>query len=224
MIIGHNTASGEALTRLVERVEGIRADKKQLSEEEAAVMAEAKAAGFVPAGIRYVVKARAMKPQDREEAEAVRDQYMFALGMISELPLFKAASMLDVDTASRESVIEALKQFVPDNGSIVIEAGGRPVRLTRDGNGEVIAREVSEPPAPKPAPAAGPGPAHSAIAKAPPPDVDAEGAEALGAEAYRANAPIITNPFPFGDPRRARWDVGWRRASGTDGMGPSKRP
>jgi hypothetical protein len=42
----------------------------------------------------------------------------------------------------------------------------------------------------------------------------------LGGEAFAANQPIIVNPFPFGDGRRAKWDLGWRKASGTDGMGP----
>ncbi|MBN9435071.1 MAG: hypothetical protein J0I45_21775 [Bosea sp.] len=51
------------------------------------------------------------------------------------------------------------------------------------------------------------------------PDVDLAGAEVLGAEAGKANKPVITNPFPFGDPRRAGWDLGWRKATGSDGMG-----
>jgi hypothetical protein len=58
------------------------------------------------------------------------------------------------------------------------------------------------------------------MAKPEPPAVDADGAEVLGRDAFGSNQPIITNPFPFGDPRRPRWDAGWRKASGTDGMGP----
>lgn len=41
----------------------------------------------------------------------------------------------------------------------------------------------------------------------------------LGAQAFKDNVAIVKNPFPFGDGRRPRWDEGWRRASGTDGMG-----
>jgi hypothetical protein len=54
--------------------------------------------------------------------------------------------------------------------------------------------------------------------------VDGYGAELLGREAFKADEPIIKNPFPFGDERRPRWDEGWRKESGTDGMGPSKKP
>lgn len=56
--------------------------------------------------------------------------------------------------------------------------------------------------------------------KADVPDVDPDGAEALGRQAFKDNEPIIANPFPFGDGRRGRWDSGWRKESGTDGMGP----
>ncbi len=59
----------------------------------------------------------------------------------------------------------------------------------------------------------------AARAKRDVPDVDLAGAEVLGAEAGKANKPVITNPFPFGDPRRAGWDLGWRKATGSDGMG-----
>jgi SpoVK/Ycf46/Vps4 family AAA+-type ATPase len=44
-------------------------------------------------------------------------------------------------------------------------------------------------------------------------------AEALGAAAARDGRPITENPFAFRDARRARFDEGWRKHSGTDGMG-----
>jgi|SRR5581483_10732244 len=49
--------------------------------------------------------------------------------------------------------------------------------------------------------------------------LDGEAAEALGGDAFREGAAIVKNPFPFADPRRARWDKGWRAAAGSDGMG-----
>lgn len=216
--MGQNTVSSEMLTSFVERVERIRADKKALADDEAAILAEAKAAGFLPAGIRAAVRIRAMKPHVRQEAEAILDTYLHALGMAEDTPLFRQVGLMSVDTASRESVIEALKAFVPDNGSIVIEAGGKPVRLTRDEDGKVTVADVVDTPSPS-ASAAAPRPS-AMREKAPPPDVDDAGAEALGGTAFKANAPIITNPFPFGDARRPKWDAGWRKASGTDGMGP----
>lgn len=216
MVLGRNTVSGEQLTRFVERVEALRSSKKQLSEDEALVMAEAKAGGFVPAAIRHVLKVRAMKPTDRQEAEAIVDGYLHALGMASDTPLFRRVGLMDVDITARESVIEALKQFVPENGAITVEAGGRPVRLTRDDTGEVTAAEVVEKPKPPPSTATSP-----AVRERPaPPAVDADEAEAMGVVAFKSNTAIIANPFPFGDARRPRWDAGWRKASGTDGMGP----
>lgn len=53
----------------------------------------------------------------------------------------------------------------------------------------------------------------------PPPDVDADGAEALGRQFAKENRAIIDNPFPFGDTRRPRFDAGWRKETGSDGMG-----
>lgn len=216
MNIGRNTESGQALEGYIARVESVRASKKDFADQETAIIAEAKSNGFVPAAIRAVLKIRAMKPHVRQEAEAILDTYLHTLGMIADTPLFRQVGLMDVDRASRDEVIEALKKFVPDNGSITVEAGGRPVRLTRDDKGEVTAVEVVERPAPTEAGAAVSG----KINRPPPPDVDAEGAEQLGRVAFKANEPIIANPFPFGDERRPKWDGGWRAESGTDGMGP----
>lgn len=217
MNVGQNTASGQALAGFVERVETLLGDKKVVSDAVSAVLAEAKAAGFVPGAIRHVIKLRAMKPHARQEAEALVDTYLHALGMASETPLFRTVGLMGVDTASRDSVIEALKKLVPDNGSITVETNGKPVRLTRDKDGNVSVSDVIEPEPltfrepPRPTP--------SSI-KTQVPDVDADGAEALGRQAFRDNEPIIGNPFPFGDDRRPRWDAGWRLESGGDGMGP----
>lgn len=49
--------------------------------------------------------------------------------------------------------------------------------------------------------------------------IDAESAEDLGRKAAREGKPVIDNPFPFGDPRRARFDEGWRKEAESDGMG-----
>ncbi|MDR3513764.1 MAG: DUF2312 domain-containing protein [Caulobacteraceae bacterium] len=152
MTVGRNTVSGQLLTGFVERIETIRERKKQLGADERAVVAEATSAGFRANAIRHVIKLREMKPHDREEAEAVVEGYLHALGMIHDTPLFRQVGLINVDIASREAVIEALKAFVPQKGSIVVEAGGRPIRLTRADDGTVSASEVVERPAPSDAP------------------------------------------------------------------------
>ena len=47
--------------------------------------------------------------------------------------------------------------------------------------------------------------------------LNVEEAETLGGAAAREGKPIIDNPFPFGDARRARFDEGWRKAIESDG-------
>jgi len=213
---GQNRVAGERLRGFVERYERLQQDKDQIGEDQKVVMAEAKSDGFDSKALRYCLKVRKMKPGDFQEGQALAEMYLSALGMVPDPPLFRAANLMSVDTAAREQVVEALKRFVPDNGSIVIQAGGVPIRLVRDKDGEVRQEEVKPPRAPDPAPS----PKQGRQNAAPPPDVDADGAEALGRQAAQDNVPIIKNPFPFGDARRQRWDLGWRKGNGGDGMGP----
>lgn len=218
MSIGKNTIGGELLRGFVERVENINEQIKNLGKDKAVVMAEAKQANIIPAGVNYIVKKRKMKPSDRAEAEALEDMYLHAMGMAADNPLFRAVGLMKVDITSRESVIEAMKKFVPTNGSITIEAGGSPVRLTRDKDGNISVTEVVEKPVDQPKTSG--SQKRPTAPKAEVPDVDADGAESLGRKAFKGDVPIINNPFPFGDARRPRWDKGWRDESGTDGMGP----
>jgi uncharacterized protein (UPF0335 family) len=218
LTLGNNNQAGLRLADFIERIERVRAEKKQLALDEGAILAEAKAEGYHPGPMRAVLKIRAMKPHERAEAETLLDTYLHAMGMASEPPLRRAIGQLGVDILSRDSVVEAMKPLVPDHGSITIETKeGLPVRLTRDKDGEVHETEVVE----RPAPAAASGPRPAPV-KADVPDVDAEGAEVLGRMAFKADTAIIANPFPFGDARRGRWDAGWRKESGGDGMGPDR--
>lgn len=218
---GQNTIGGETLRGFVDRIENINGQIEDLQADKRVVMAEAKAANVVPAGITFIVKKRKMKPSDRAEAEALEDMYMHAMGMAADNPLFRAVGLMKVDITARESVIEAMKKFVPANGSIEIEAGGSPkLRLTRDQHGNVAVTEVVEKPVQSGNPnqkAAKPRPVKQDV-----PDTDSAGAEQLGRDAFNADIPIIGNPFPFGDARRALWDKGWRTESGGDGMGPEE--
>ena len=216
--IGRNTISGRALQDIIERVERIREQKKQLGEEESAIFAGAKAAGFEPKTIRDVLTIRATKPATLEEARARLDMYLHAVGMAHETPLFRSVGMMSVDLAARDEVINAFKLLVPAAGEIIVKIGAQPVRLWRDEHGEARAEDIDDSPAPtsrakKP----------SGLPERPKKDVPAvneDGACDLGQQAYRDNQPITTNPFPWDDKRRGAFDQGWRAASGTDGMGP----
>ena len=218
---GKNTVSSEKLRAFVERIERIREEKQACADDEAAVLAEAKSDGFTPSAIRAVVKRRAMKPHDVQEAEATLDMYLHALGMATEPPLFRFAGLAAIDTTARDQVLARMSEFLPAAGlgHIVVSMGGQQVRLTRDDTGAVQMQEVEDRP-PEPRDEAPARPRRSNRAEVP--DVDEAGAEDLGADYARANRPVIDNPFPFGDARRARFDAGWRREAGSDGMGPDE--
>jgi len=69
------------LKSVVERIERLEEEKKALSHDIKDVYAEAKANGFDTKTIRTVVRLRKMDRADREEAEALLDLYLNALGM-----------------------------------------------------------------------------------------------------------------------------------------------
>jgi uncharacterized protein (UPF0335 family) len=216
--IGKNTPNSELLSSFISRIERIDEEKKALADDRKAIIAEARSAGFnVTQGLNYVLKVRKMKPHDRQEAEAVRDIYMHAMGMDNEPPLFRQLGAMAADQLTKDKLTASFKLLVPPNSEIILKCGGLPMRFWRDKDGEPQAEEY-EPPAvvdnvrkQSTLPPA---------SKKDVPDCTPEAAETLGEQAARANKPVIDNPFPFGDERRARFDEGWRRAAGNDGMGP----
>lgn len=214
MQLGKNSIASDRLRGFVERIEAKLAEKKQLGDDVSAIKAEAKAAGFILPAIQYVLKMRAMKPSDRHEAETIADLYMHAMGMATDTPLFRAVDMMGIDITSREAVVEAMKKFVPMNGSIQVEVAGNAVRLTRGKDGEVTVADVVERLEPKSLTGGGKTPR----VKPDVPDVDGATAEQMGRAAFKADQPVIDNPFPYGHPNRPRWDKGWREESGGDGM------
>lgn len=223
MSMGSNTIAAGDLMAFVERIERLEADKSEIVDDIRAVYAEAKATGFVPKYVRKIVKRRSEKPADVQEDEALTDIYLNAAGLAKETPLFRHVGAMAVDRNARAQVIEALKSLCPDGGEIVVKIAGQGVRLWRDNDGDVQAEDVVERPEFTPAttpetPASRREAARKA--KEPPPDVDDDGAHDLGRAAAKGNAPIISNPFPWNDPRRAHWDRGWRDEAGSDGMGP----
>lgn len=227
MTVGQNTVSGRELLSLVERIEVIRKAKAELSDDEKVIMAEAKAAGFVPRGIRYLIKVREQKPQDWQEWTSLRDMYLHAVGLAMEPPLFKAMGLVTVDPLAKESVVEGLKKFAPQDGDIIVRIGKQPLRIYRDKEGEPQVEDYVEPKTvikyDKPD-TGNPNRPAEPRAKAEVPDVDDAGAFETGRQYARDNRPVIDNPFPFGDLRRAKFDEGWRRETGSDGMGPDDHP
>lgn len=215
-----NTASGKAILGFIASIERLREDKKNLADQESEVFAAAKAQGYSPKRIRDLLKIRAANPHDLEEAQTELDMYLHAIGMAKDAPLFRAVGLLGVDTAARDQVIDAVKLLVPPSGEFILKIGGSPLRIWRDQDGEAHAEDWSEPKAPR---NKGKGGGYQAPAPKDIPEVSPDDAEALGRASYKSGQPIIKNPFPWDDARRARWDKGWRLEGGSDGMGPDDK-
>lgn len=148
MSIGKGTKSGKALRGFVEEIEGVRDRKKQLGEAEKAIFAEAKAANFDVKTIRRILTLRTQDKTKRDEAQALLDTYMHAIGMTDEPPpLFAALEKAGTDLATREEAIEFMKSIVPPSGEIVVKIGGSPVRVWRSAEGEARSEDVTDAPA-----------------------------------------------------------------------------
>lgn len=69
------------LRQFVERYEHLEAEKKDLNEQQAEVLAEAKARGYDTKVLRKIIALRKREPDDIAEEEAILDLYKAALGM-----------------------------------------------------------------------------------------------------------------------------------------------
>ena len=73
--------TADELRSLIERIERLDAEKKDLAEQQKEVMAEAKGRGYDTKVIRKVVALRKRDENDIAEEEAVLEMYKEALGM-----------------------------------------------------------------------------------------------------------------------------------------------
>lgn len=76
---GHN--SKEQLKSIVERIENLAEQIKELRSDQSDIYSEAKGNGFDVKALRQIVRLRAEDPNKRAEREAILDTYMQALGM-----------------------------------------------------------------------------------------------------------------------------------------------
>lgn len=89
--IGHNTGAEEApatrfakdqLRSIIERIERLEEEKKNVSDDIRDVYTEAKGNGFDVKALRAIVKMRKQDANERAEAEQILETYMQALGML----------------------------------------------------------------------------------------------------------------------------------------------
>lgn len=79
--IGHNSTD-DALRDLVERIERMNEEIKELQDDRKCVFAMAKAQGYDAKVLRKVIALRKIETQQREEEQAVLETYLASLGML----------------------------------------------------------------------------------------------------------------------------------------------
>lgn len=73
--------TADEITQFVERGERLGAEKRDISDQEKELYAEAKGRGYDTKILKKVIALRARDPNDVAEEEAVLDSYKSALGM-----------------------------------------------------------------------------------------------------------------------------------------------
>jgi len=76
------TVAAGQLKALIERIERLEEEKKDVADQIKEVYAEAKANGFDTKTLRKVVSLRKKPTEERQEEEALLDLYLSALGML----------------------------------------------------------------------------------------------------------------------------------------------
>ena len=79
--LAEGAVAADELRLLIERIERLEEEKKDKSDDIKDVYGEAKARGYDPKTMRTVIRLRKMENQARQEAEAMVETYMQALGM-----------------------------------------------------------------------------------------------------------------------------------------------
>lgn len=80
-VIDTYTVTADELRQFIERYEQLESEKKDVTEQQKELMAEAKGRGYDTKVLRKVVALRKRKPDEIAEEEAIIDMYKAALGM-----------------------------------------------------------------------------------------------------------------------------------------------
>ena len=79
--VSTTTVAAGQLKAIVERIERLEEEKKEVADQIKEVYAEAKGNGFDAKILRKIVSLRKKPAEEREEEEAILDLYLSALGM-----------------------------------------------------------------------------------------------------------------------------------------------
>jgi uncharacterized protein (UPF0335 family) len=73
--------AGDRLRQLIEKIERLEDEKREVAEQIKEVFAESKGEGYDIKAMRQLLKLRRMKPHDRSEQEELLELYKAAVGM-----------------------------------------------------------------------------------------------------------------------------------------------
>lgn len=76
-----NGITAGQLKSIIERVERIEDERRELGADIREIYAEAKGNGYDPKILRMIIRLRRLTPSDRAEQDALLDTYMSAIGM-----------------------------------------------------------------------------------------------------------------------------------------------
>lgn len=83
--------AADRLKSIVERIEKLEDERKNLQADIKIIFAEAKSAGFDTKVLRMVIASRKKDQSEWKEQQALLEAYMKALGQLADTPLGKAA-------------------------------------------------------------------------------------------------------------------------------------
>jgi uncharacterized protein (UPF0335 family) len=150
------------LKSLVERIERLNAERDELSADVREVFAEAKANGFDTKILRKVIALRKLDTAEREEAEAMLDLYLGALGMQPDFfEQGEVAVTVHAAPAPSDTGVIDIEELVAATPAVVAEdpvAVDEPVSESSS-EAEMYSSGVDEPEEDE-GPGAGPMPAH----------------------------------------------------------------
>jgi uncharacterized protein (UPF0335 family) len=73
--------TGAQLKSIIERIERLEEERKELGTDVREIYAEAKGNGYDPKILRMIIRLRKMNPADRAEQDMLLDTYKSAIGM-----------------------------------------------------------------------------------------------------------------------------------------------
>lgn len=75
-------ANGAEIRKFIERIEKLEEEKAALQDDIKDIIAELKGRGYDVKAVRAIIRLRKQDPDERQEAEAILDMYMQAIGMV----------------------------------------------------------------------------------------------------------------------------------------------